>query len=271
MQALLAVSLCALCALAVVAWNLYRRLGETRTLSAALTAKADSAASDARRFELDAAMSREKLAAAESLVRGSEAELTRARQELNDKALKASELSAELAALKATAEGQRKAFEERMGELRALREELSNAFAELSRKALGENSESFLKLAGERLAKLGEQGSGELEKRRAAVEAMVKPLQETLAQVGERVEHFDKARADSFARMDEQMKALAVQEASLRRQTEALGEALRKPSVRGAWGEMQLRRVVEFAGMVDKCHFAEQVVVSASDRPDMIV
>jgi DNA recombination protein RmuC len=271
MGAILSILSCAFLAAGLAAWHFARREKAAKAALTVACAKADEAATALAKAGIDLAQLREKLAAADNLAQLHAADLTRARQEASDKALKAFETNAELAALRASSQKEREAYEARIGELKALREELSNAFGELSRKALGENSESFLKLAGERLEKLGAQNAGELDKRRAAVEAMVKPLSETLAKVGEKVDFFDKARAESFARMDEQMKGLAGQEETLRRQTQSLAEALRKPSVRGAWGEMQLRRVVEFAGMVEKCHFSEQVVTSATNKPDMIV
>jgi len=271
MGAILSILSCAFFAAALAAWHFSRREKAARTALAEASAKADEAANALAKAGIDLAQLREKLAAAENLSQQHAADLTKARQEANDKALKAFEANAELAALRASSQKEREAFETRIAELKALRMELSNAFGELSRKALGENSESFLKLAGERLEKLGAQNAGELEKRRAAVEALVKPLSDTLAKVGEKVDLFDKARAESFARMDEQMKNLAGQEAMLRRETQSLAEALRKPSVRGRWGEMQLRRVVEFAGMTAHCDFDEQVAVTAADRPDMIV
>jgi DNA recombination protein RmuC len=166
---------------------------------------------------------------------------------------------------------ERKAFDERMEDLKNLRKEMEAAFAKLSSDALSGNSEQFLKLANERLTKLNEQNSSELEKHKKAVEELVKPLNDAMSRVGESVKAFDKSRDESFAKMAEKITSLAGQEESLRRETASLGEALRKPNVRGAWGEMQLRRVVEFAGMVDRCHFKEQVAISDADRPDMIV
>lgn len=271
MGAILSILSCAFLAAALAAWHFALREKAAKTALTGTSAKADEAAAALAKAGIDLAQLRERLAAAENLAQMHAADLIKARQEASEKALRAFEANAELAALRAGAAKERESFDKRIEELKALREELSNAFGELSRKALGENSESFLKLAGERLEKLGAQNAGELEKRRAAVEAMVKPLSETLAKVGEKVEFFDKARAESFARMDEQMKSLAGQEAMLRRETQSLAEALRKPSVRGRWGEMQLRRVVEFAGMTAHCDFDEQVAVTAADRPDMIV
>jgi DNA recombination protein RmuC len=158
-----------------------------------------------------------------------------------------------------------------MKELKELRERLSATFAELSREALKANTNSFLDLANEKLGKLTEQNSAELEKRQQAVTELLKPMQETMGRVGQSVKEFDEKRAESFTAMAQRMTNLEAQEERLRKETSALGEALRKPGVRGAWGEMQLKRVVEFAGLVEHCHFDEQVAISGQDRPDMIV
>jgi len=99
----------------------------------------------------------------------------------------------------------------------------------------------------------------------------VKPLQETLSKVHTRIEETEVTRARSFAELNERIQTLMQNEQLLRKETSTLAEALRKPSVRGAWGELQLRRAVEFAGMVDHCHFHEQVTVGEGDRPDMVV
>lgn len=168
-------------------------------------------------------------------------------------------------------EEEKRGFEARMNELKELKTEMEGVFSRISGAALERNSESFLKLAKENLGKLTEQNAAELAKRQQAVAELLKPVQEAVVRVGQSVEVFDKGRVESFAQMAEKMEALRVQEESLRKQTQTLGEALRKPGVRGAWGEMQLKRVVEFAGLVERCHFAEQVSTTQSDRPDMIV
>ena len=199
------------------------------------------------------------------------AELEKARGEYASLMERCADAEKQLASMDSASAAKSKALEERLEELKHLRKDMEDSFAKISNQTLSESSEQFLKLAGERLAKLNEQNSAELEKRRKAVEDLVKPIGEAMGKVGERVDAFDKNHDKSFAQMAERIAALANQEESLRKETAALGEALRKPNVRGAWGEMQLKRVVEFAGMVDHCHFAEQVAVSDADRPDMIV
>ena len=267
-------TLCALVATGVVAAfavTLYFKAEAFRHSATSLELDAAAREDLLRKADTDLAVLRERVSAYEQAARERAESLTKAQQLFNEKSIEYNNAAVELAALKSARVEEQRAFEARMEDLRRIREQLSATFAELSQKALGENSAQFLNLAKENLSKLNEQNAGELEKRRLAVESMVKPLQEALAKVGQRVEDFDKSRDKSFTEMAGHMKTLAEQEDRLRHETASLGEALRKPSVRGAWGEMQLRRVVEFAGMVEHCHFDEQVAVTAQDRPDMIV
>lgn len=232
-------------------------LSEAKSLSAAA-----SAARDALQLKFD-----ERMKEYEARM----AELERARAEYASLMERCTKAEKTLASAESARDEERRAFSERMEELKSLRKEMEAAFAKLSGEALSKSNEQFLNLAGERLAKLNEQNSTELEKHKKAVEELVKPINEAMGKVGERVEAFDKNRAESFTQMAERITALARQEETLRKETAALGEALRKPSVRGAWGEMQLRRAVEFAGMVEHCDFDVQVTVSEADRPDMII
>jgi DNA recombination protein RmuC len=232
-------------------------LSDAKSLSAAATAARDALQ---RKFD-------ERMKEYEARV----TELEKARADHAALMKRCTDAEKTLASTDSAREEERRAFAERMEELKNLRKEMEASFAKLSGEALSRSSEQFLTIAGERLAKLNEQNSAELAKHQKAVEELVKPINEAMGKVGERVDAFDKNRAESFTQMAERITALARQEETLRKETAALGEALRKPSVRGAWGEMQLRRVVEFAGMVDHCHFEEQVAVSAADRPDMII
>ena len=223
---------------------------------------------DVRQHLADASARREEAA------RGSaERDAALARAQERETALRA-ELSAverQFADLKARQEEVARANQEKLEELARLREQFKGTFAELSNAALKDSKESFLKLAQESLAKLVQQGAGDLDKRKVEVEGLVKPLQETLAKVSTRIEETEVTRAKAFTELNERIQNLMQNEQLLRRETATLAEALRKPSVRGAWGELQLRRVVEFAGMVDHCHFHEQVTVGEGDRPDMVV
>ena len=131
-----------------------------------------------------------------------------------------------------------------------------------------------LEIAGAGSARPTPRAAGELENRRAAVEHLVQPLRDTLAKVEAQLRETEEARHLSHAALTEQMKITRQSSDDLRAQTQALVTALRRPEARGRWGEMQLRRVVEMAGMIPRCDFDEQVSVQSAEgafRPDLVV
>lgn len=151
---------------------------------------------------------------------------------------------------------------------------MKESFQALSSEALRENNRAFLDLAKESLEKYQEGARGDLEIRRQAIDALVGPVRETLAQVDLRIVDLSKARAAAEATLTEQIRSLGDAQGKLQAETANLVKALRAPAVRGRWGEIQLRRVVEIAGMVAHCDFTEQESVTTEDgrlRPDMIV
>ena len=142
-----------------------------------------------------------------------------------------------------------------------------DAFAALSAEALRRNNESFLQLAETRLGDLQRTAAGDLEARRKAVDDLLRPIRDSLEKVDGNLREVELARTGAYAVLLEQVKAMAQTQHNL-------VKALRAPSVRGRWGEMQLRRVVEMAGMLDYCDFEEQASVMTADgqlRPDLIV
>jgi DNA recombination protein RmuC len=152
--------------------------------------------------------------------------------------------------------------------------QLAERFQAMSAQALDRSAQTFLELAEGRLGAASARATGELETRRAAVESLVQPLRETLAKVESQLRETDKERQLSHAALTEQVTIARQSSDQLRAQTQALVTALRRPEARGRWGEMQLRRVVELAGMSPRCDFDEQVSVQAADgalRPDMVV
>ena len=154
------------------------------------------------------------------------------------------------------------------------RKELSESFKAVSADIYRANSESFLKLAGSTLAHYQEKAKEELSQRKSAIKDMVKPLQESLDKVDTHIRQLEKERVSSYASLSEQVKSMAVSQSILQGETANLVRALRTPVARGRWGEMQLRRVVEMAGMVEYCDFAEQQTVEKGEnalRPDMVV
>jgi DNA recombination protein RmuC len=152
--------------------------------------------------------------------------------------------------------------------------QLAERFQSLSAQALDQSARTFLQIAEGRLNAAGARAAGELDNRKAAVEHLVQPLRETLARVESQLRESDAARRSSHAALAEQVSIARQSSDQLRDQTQALVTALRRPEARGRWGEMQLRRVVELAGMSPRCDFDEQVGVSTADgllRPDMVV
>jgi DNA recombination protein RmuC len=149
---------------------------------------------------------------------------------------------------------------------------LAERFEALSAQALDASTARFLEVAEGRLQAANASAAGELETRRAAVEHLIGPLKETLARVEDQLRESDQARTRSHAALAEQVHIARQTSEQLRAQTQALVTALRRPEARGRWGELQLRRVVELAGMSARCDFDEQVTAADGTlRPDMVV
>jgi DNA recombination protein RmuC len=149
-----------------------------------------------------------------------------------------------------------------------------DAFAALSAEALRRNNESFLQLAETRLADLQRSAAGDFDARRKAVDDLVAPIRHSLERVDGQLREVELARTGAYAALLEQVKAMAQAQHQLQAETGNLVKALRAPSVRGRWGEIQLRRVVEMAGMLEYCDFEEQASVMTADgllRPDLVV
>lgn len=169
---------------------------------------------------------------------------------------------------------EKKAFEEKLAESRQSREYLVEAFKAASHDALRANSETFMKLAGTTLEKFQEGARYDLEGRQKAIDSLVKPLKESLEKVDLNLRAIEQTRAQSDASIREQIRGVAVAEAKLTTETSRLVKALRMPSVRGRWGEIQLRRSVELAGMLEHCDFSQQQSLTTEEgsyRPDMVI
>jgi DNA recombination protein RmuC len=152
---------------------------------------------------------------------------------------------------------------------------LAERFQALSTQALDASQQRLLEVSEIRLRAANLSAASELDSRRNAVEQLIEPLRQTLARVETHLRDTDAARQRSHAALTEQVKFAMAASQQLRDQTQALVTALRRPEARGRWGEMQLRRVVELAGMSARCDFDEQVTVAGPDggtaRPDMVV
>jgi DNA recombination protein RmuC len=163
---------------------------------------------------------------------------------------------------------------EREQALARAREQLQTVFGDLARDSLQSNSEVFLQLARERLARQQLDASQALKERETAIESLVRPIREALAKTETQIQAIERDRIDSFASIKTQMEALAGGQSLLSRETRNLVTALRRPDVRGQWGEITLRRLVELSGMTLHVDFSEQQhrnTDSGAIRPDMVV
>ncbi len=183
-------------------------------------------------------------------------------------------LQVELARLAAELEAEQRSNKERQRLLEEAQRQMRDSFKALSQDALASNRTSFLDLARETLARQQAEARGDLEKREQAVKTLVEPLTTSLDAVRKQIEEIEKKRAQDYGSLGERLRAFAQDQHQLRAETANLVRALRKPSVRGQWGEIQLRRVVEMAGMLDHCDFTSQATVADSSgvkRPDLVV
>lgn len=173
-----------------------------------------------------------------------------------------------------SATAERSALTARLEEVKAARDRLSESFEALSAEALRNNNKQFLDLAESTLARFQTAASGDLEKRQTAIDELVKPLKQSLDKVDQKIQAMEVTRSGAYASLSEQVKAMAESQIRLREETGKLAGALRTPAARGRWGEIQLRRVVEMAGMLEYCDFVEQESVGTEDgrlRPDLTV
>lgn len=152
--------------------------------------------------------------------------------------------------------------------------EVEKTFALLSSEALRQNSKSFLQLAQESLKQFHVQAKGDLDLKEKSVENMVRPIREALEKTEQQVRLMEKERKEAYGALHKHLETMAQTQLLLQGETRNLVQALRRPEVRGQWGEMTLKRLAELAGMVEHCDFTTQETVSGEDgrmRPDMVV
>lgn len=153
-------------------------------------------------------------------------------------------------------------------------EDLQNAFKALAADALKSNNTSFLQIAQETLKRFQSEAKGDLEARQKAVADLVAPVRDSLNKVDAQIQQIEVARGEAYGDLKAQVQSLITTQKELQSQTGNLVRALRTPNVRGRWGEIQLRRVVEIAGMLSYCDFSEQETVTTDAgriRPDLVV
>lgn len=195
-------------------------------------------------------------------------------EELKELRLEAKELASELSATKKALEDEKSFNIEKLKIIEEAKSNLKESFQSLSQEALKMSSESFLQLAEARFEKLQETAKGALQAKEQAFFELVKPIKESLKEVDGTVKEMEKSRVSAYASLTEQVKHLLDAQKKLETETASLVHSLRIPAARGNWGEIQLRRVVEMAGMMEYCDFVEQETLVADGnrlRPDMLV
>ena len=195
----------------------------------------------------------------------SDAALASAQADLQELRSESSSAKESLARIEAQREAELKAAAEKLALLEDAKAKLQDSFKALSSEALSKNNESFLNLAKTTLEKYQEGAKGDLEKRQQAINKTVEPVGEALKVFNERVAKIEERRTETDASLQQQLKQLAESQVQLSRTTGSLVQALRAPQVRGQWGEMQLRRTVEMAGMINYCDFEEQASVETEE------
>ncbi|MBF6600866.1 MAG: DNA recombination protein RmuC [Dehalococcoidia bacterium] len=203
-----------------------------------------------------------------------EVDLAQRSRELEQAVAESSAVRLERARIAAELEAERRAGAEKLALLQQAEAKLREAFASLSSDALRANSASFLELARASLAEFQHAATGDLDRRQTAIGELVKPIRESLEKVDTKLQDVEKARVEAYSELREQVRTLGATQQQLESETANLVKALRTPNVRGRWGEIQLRRVVELAGMLDHCDFREQQTVTTEDgrfRPDVVV
>ena len=185
-----------------------------------------------------------------------------------------SQLNTAMARLEAAVEIERKANEEKIALLNQMTDELRESFQALSAEALKSNNQAFLQLANATLQNFQTEAKGDLELRQKAVENLVAPIGDSLKKMDQQIQHLEAARSQAYGDLTAQVRSLISTQEKLQSETGNLVKALRAPTVRGRWGEIQLKRVVELAGMLPYCDFVEQETVTTANgrlRPDLIV
>jgi DNA recombination protein RmuC len=201
-------------------------------------------------------------------------ELTRSRDDLDRARGEGGALREELARVTAELTHQRDIVPQQLGLLAQAQAQLRDTFQSLAGAALKSSNDEFLKLAQERLSTVEKNAVTEMSKKQQAFDELVTPIRDVLQQVDRKLSEVEKNRIETGAEIAALLDSIGRSQTQLRAETTNLVRALRTPSVRGRWGEMQLRRVVEMAGMLEYCDFDEQLSQDTENgriRPDLLV
>lgn len=217
---------------------------------------------------------RSRSAVLDSRLSSVQQELTAARVDVAKNSQLNSDLKAAVAKLEAAIAHEQKSSEEKSALLNRATEDLREAFRALSSDALKSNNQAFLELAKTSLERFQSEAKGDLKSRQDAVENLVAPISESLRKVEDQILQIERARSEAYGDLKAQVRSLITTQEKLHAETGNLVKALRSPTVRGRWGEIQLKRVIELAGMLSYCDFVEQETVTTATgriRPDVIV
>ncbi len=225
-------------------------------------------------FEQQIAVLNERLVTREQSLSAASSEITVFKTEVAALQKDLTALKVDRSSLEMHLEKEQKAATEKLAILSEAKINLSDAFKALSADALKSNNQTFLEVAKSTFEKLKDGADQDLHKRQVAIDQVVKPVREGLEKFDQKIQALEKARVGAYEGLNQQVKSLIDSQIQLRSETTNLVNALRKPQVRGRWGEIQLKRVVEIAGMLSHCDFREQQVVGSEAsrlRPDMVV
>jgi DNA recombination protein RmuC len=203
-----------------------------------------------------------------------QAELMRSRENLERSRTEAATVREELARATAELGHQQQAVPQQLAMLERAQTQLRDSFEAMAGSALKSSNEEFLKLAHERLSGMQREAVHEISRKHQAFDDLVSPIRDVLQQVDQKLGEVEKNRVETGAEISALLEAIGRSQTQLRAETTNLVRALRTPTVRGRWGEMQLRRVVEMAGMLEYCDFHEQSTTGTENgriRPDLLV
>jgi DNA recombination protein RmuC len=189
-------------------------------------------------------------------------------------AVRLSRLRTRIALAEAALQNQATLQEEREQTIQTAEAQLARAFSELANQSLRSNSEAFLNLAHEHLGRHDERAKSDLEARQKAIEGIVQPVREALSKTEKQIAEIEKDRREAYGSIKQHLSQMSETQVALQAETRNLVNALRRPEVRGQWGELTLRRLAELAGMVEYCDFYEQENTETAEgrrRPDMII